>query len=103
MTINILADRYAAAKAVSDAAAKVTKELADQLKALGVETIEGKVTICEISLSERNTLDGKAVVAQLGEAWVKAHSKTTLVETIRIKAKPQKSLVADMVAELANA
>jgi hypothetical protein len=99
--INTLADRYAAAKAVSDEAAKITKALADELKALGQEVIEGKVTIVTVGLSERNTLDGKAVEAELGAEWVKAHSKTTLVESLRIKNKPQKSLVAEAIAEIA--
>jgi hypothetical protein len=47
-----------------------------------------------LGLSERGTLDGKAVAAELGADWVKAHTKITLVERITLKNKPIGTLVA---------
>lgn len=98
--INTLADRYAAAKAVLDEQAAIVAELKDAIKALGVEQIEGNSCFVNVGLSERSTLDGKAVETELGKAWVKAHSKVTLVERVTIKAKPQKNLVAAAVKQL---
>jgi hypothetical protein len=92
--INSLADRYAAAKAVADAAETALKLLKDEIKALGQEQIEGKSCFVNLGLSERGTLDGKAVVAKLGADWVKAHTKITLVERITLKNKPIGTLVA---------
>jgi hypothetical protein len=92
--INTLADRFAAAKAVADAAEAALKLLKDEIKALGQEQIEGKTCFVNLGLSERGTLDGKAVAAELGADWVKAHTKITLVERITLKNKPIGTLVA---------
>ena len=99
--INALADRYAAAKAVADAAAAEVKALADEIKALGQEQIEGSRCFLKIGLSERSTLDTKAVKAELGEQWVKDHSKVTLVTSLTIKAKPVGTLVAKALQNVA--
>ena len=92
--INSLADRYAAQKAVADAADAALKILKDEIKALGQEQIEGKTCFVNLGLHERGALDGKAVVAELGAEWVKAHTKFTLVERITLKNKPIGTLVA---------
>ena len=100
MSINILADRYCAAKAVLDEAEAQVKALKDEILALGVEVIEGNRNFVNVGLSERGSLDKKAVEDELGAAWVKAHTKVTLVTSLRIKAKPVKKLVAEAVLEL---
>lgn len=95
MTINTLADRYAAAKAVLDEAEAAVKALKNEIVALGVEVVEGNRNFVKVGLGQRNTLDAKAVEAELGAAWVKAHTKAGAVyEILTIKAKPVKVLVA---------
>jgi hypothetical protein len=100
MTINTLADRYAAAKAVLDAAEAEVKALKAEIVALGVDEVEGARNYVKIGLGERNTLDGKAVAAELGAAWVKAHSKSSVYEILRIVAKPVKKLVGEALEAL---
>jgi hypothetical protein len=102
MTINTLADRYAAAKKVLDDQEAIVKGLKAEIVALGVEEVEGARNFVKIGLGERNTLDTKAVEAELGAAWVKAHSKSSIYEILRIKAKPVKKLVGEALAELEN-
>jgi hypothetical protein len=103
MTTAALADKYIAAKAVLDAAEAVVKELKKEIAALGVEQIEGARGFVKIGLGQRNTLDGKAVEAELGAQWVKDHTKQGAVyEILTIKAKPIKVEVAKQLAELAS-
>ena len=101
MTINILADRYAAAKAVLDEAEAAVKAIKEEILALGAEEIEGRNCFVKVGLSERATLDKKAVERELGADWVVEHSKVTLVTSVRIAAKPVKKLVAEAHAEIA--
>ena len=101
MTINVLADKYAAAKAVLDEAETAVKALRAEIVALGLEEIEGRSCFVKLGLSERKTLDGKAVEAELGKDWVAAHSKVTLVERLTIKNKPVGTLVAKALEDLA--
>lgn len=100
MTINTLADRYAAAKAVLDAAEATVKELKAEIVALGVEQVEGARNFVNVGLAERSTLSTKDVIAELGAAWVKAHSSSSVYEVLRIKAKPVKKLVGEALALL---
>ncbi len=87
MTTNYtkLADLYAIAKAEADAAEKRAKALRDQIRALGMETVTGDAYDVTIGLSERVSLDRKALIELIGESAVEACSKTTLVETLRVK------------------
>ena len=82
-----LADRYAILKADADAIAKALDAVKNEIKATGLETIEGARAIVTVSLSERSTLDPKAVRALLTDEQVAACTKTTLVETLRVKPK----------------
>ena len=84
---NELADQYAACKIAAEAAEAQVKALRAEILALGAEEVEGFNCTIKVGLSERNTLDSKAVEAEMGKDWVKARSKTTLVESLRIKAK----------------
>ncbi len=99
--INTLADQYAAAKAVLDAAEAAVKEIKEQLVALGQEAVEGKSCIVTVSLGQRNSLDANAVEAALGADWVKAHTKAGAVyEILRIKNKPSAKLVRTAIDAL---
>lgn len=54
-------------------------------KALGVEKLEGNSYRLEHALSERSSLDTSALKKEMGEDWYKAHCKTMLVSTVRVK------------------
>jgi hypothetical protein len=103
MTINTLADRYAAAKKVLDDQEAIVKGLKAEIVALGVEEVEGARNFVIVGLRERNTLDTKAVLAKLGALWVKANTKSTVYENLTIKAKPVKKLVGEAIEELQQA
>ena len=80
-----LADRYAAAKGALDAAQQAVDALKAEIKAAGVARMEGAFYVVEVGLSERSTLDSKLAKTFLTEAQIDAATKTTMVETIRIK------------------
>lgn len=82
-----LADRYAAAKAQAEAIDAQLKELRALILATGKDRIIGERAIVEVALSERTALDSKAAKALLTADQIAACSKTTLVETLRIKVK----------------
>ena len=87
MILNNLADMYALAKAELDAAEARVADLKKQINALGVETLEGDHCTIVVDLSERTTVDSKAVRLILTDDQFKSVSKTTLVQSVRIKAK----------------
>jgi len=82
-----IADRYAALKFQIEALEQELSGIKTEIKALGQEQIEGDNVIVTLSLSERNSLDTTAVKKLLTEAQIKDCTKTSLVETIRIKPK----------------
>jgi len=82
-----LADRYAVLKADADAIAKALDAVKAEIKATGLDTIEGENAIVTVSLSERSTLDTKAAKALLTDEQIAACTKVTLVETLRVKPK----------------
>ncbi len=89
-----LADRYAVLKADADAIAKALDAVKAEIKATGLDTIEGENTIVTVSLSERSTLDTKAAKALLSDEQVAACTKVTLVETLRVKPKVGVTVIA---------
>lgn len=89
-----LADRYAVLKADADAIAKALDAVKAEIKATGLETIEGERAIVTVCLSERATLDTKAVKEILTEEQVAACTKVTLVETLRVKPKAGVTVIA---------
>lgn len=89
-----LADRYAVLKADADAIAKALDAVKAEIKATGLEVIEGDRSIVTVSLSERSTLDTKAVKEILTEEQVAACTKVTLVETLRVKPKAGVTVLA---------
>lgn len=62
-------------------------ELKAGLKALGLERIDGTQHTAVISLSERETVDSKALRMELGEAIIAPYLKRTLVETLKVTAR----------------
>lgn len=82
-----LADRYATLKFQIEALEQELSGVKAEIKALGQEQIEGDDVFVTLSLSERNSLDTTAVKKLLTEAQIKDCTRTTLVETIRIKPK----------------
>ena len=90
MTMNVtisLADRYAAAKAAADEAAKALEALKAEIKALGMETLHGLTCDVTLCLSEQRRLDNKLLSQFLTDEQIDACKKPVLVETIRVKAK----------------
>jgi ParB-like chromosome segregation protein Spo0J len=80
-----LADRYADIKAEIEGLERLLKEVKDEIKAAGREEIVGTRAIVTLGLSERNSLDTAAAKKFLTDAEIKFCTKTTLVETIRVK------------------
>jgi hypothetical protein len=61
-------------------------QLVTMLKSLGVERIDGTLHTAVVSLSERETLDTKAIKLDYPEL-VKPYLKATLVETLKLTAR----------------
>lgn len=89
-----LADRYAVLKADADAIAKALDAVKAEIKATGLETIEGERAIVVVALSERSTLDTKAVKELLTDEQVASCTKVILVETLRVKPKAGVTVIA---------
>ena len=87
MTNANLADRYASLKGQIDALTAELDAVKASIKTLGVPTLEGDHCTVTLSLSERSSLDTAAVKKLLTAEQIAANTKTSLVETIRIKAK----------------
>jgi|TARA_R110000868_G_scaffold6991_4_gene38482 translation initiation factor 2B subunit (eIF-2B alpha/beta/delta family) len=80
-----LADRYAALKNEIDALTAELNKVKGEIKATGMETIVGNMAIVTVGLSERSTLDTKAVKEILTAEQIADCTKITLVETLRVK------------------
>ena len=80
-----LADRYAALKNEIDALTAELNKVKAEIKATGMETIVGNMAIVTVALSERSTLDPKAVKEILTADQIATCTKVTLVETLRVK------------------
>ena len=82
-----LADRYAAALEAAKIATAAVDALKAEIKALGQPELAGDYCTVTLALSERTILDGKLAATYLTAEQVAACQKTSLVETIRVKAK----------------
>ena len=90
MSINVtisLADRYAAAKAVADAAAEAHDALNAEIKAAGIERHIGLTCDIVLALSEQRRIDNKLLQSYLTDEQIEACKKPVLVERITIKPK----------------
>ena len=63
------------------------KALADQLKAIGLGAYDGEQYRATVSFSERETLDMKVVREKLTPQFIRAHTRTTEVTTVRVVAR----------------
>ena len=87
MSINFtisLADRYAAAKAVADAAAEALDALKAEIKAAGIERHIGVTCDVILTLSEQRRIDNKLLQSYLTDDQINACRKAVLVETIKL-------------------
>jgi len=84
MSMN-LADKYALAKQEADAALATLDAIKVEIRALGREVIEGTHVLGTLSLSERRSFNAKLAAQYLTTEQVAACTRTTQVETIRIK------------------
>ena len=82
-----LADRYAILKADIDALTKELDKAKAEIIASGVDRVVGDSAIVEVALSERTTLESKAVKELLTPEQVASCSKTALITTLRVKPK----------------
>lgn len=82
-----LADKYQAIKLEIEALERLLAEVKAEIKATGLETIEGTNAIVTVGLSERSALDQKLVKELLSAEDLALCTKTTLIETIRVKSK----------------
>ena len=82
-----LADRYAILKGDIDLLTKELDKVKAAIKATGKDEIIGDLAIVTVSLSERSTLDTKAVKALLTDEQIASCTSVTLVETLRLKPK----------------
>lgn len=89
-----LADRYFTIKTEIEALTRLLDEVKGEIKATGFEQITGNLAIVTVGLSERVALDQKAVKAILTPAQIIECSKTTLIETIRVKATADVTVLA---------
>jgi cell division ATPase FtsA len=92
------ADRYAALKAIVDAAEKELKLLKAEIVATGSDLVQGDEYDVKVNLGERKTLDAKAVLAALGADWVAANTKATTYEILKVVPK---AVTVDLSAALA--
>lgn len=86
-----IADRYASLKFQIEALEQELSGVKTEIKALGQEQIEGDNVIVTLSIDERQTLETAAVRKLLTEAQIKACTKISVIETIRIKPKLKKA------------
>ncbi len=83
----VAVDELATVKAQIAALQVREKALVAALKATGMDRIVGTLHEAVISLSERETIDTKALRADLGEDCIKPYLRITDVETLRLTAR----------------
>lgn len=94
MTNMTLADRYALIDAEIKALEKAKDAIKAEIKATGRELIEGDKFDVVVGLSERSALDQAKVKALLTPAQIAACTKTTMIETLRVKAHAKHIVLA---------
>ena len=82
-----LADKYQAIKLEIEALERLLKDVKKEIKATGLETIEGTNAIVSVGLSERPILDQNLVKELLSADDLALCTKVTLIETVRVKSK----------------
>ncbi len=92
MSINVVipavaVDELAEVKAKIAALQEKEKAIVAALKATGRDRIVGTLHECTVSLSERTTVDVKALRADLGDDLIKPYERVTMVETLKVTAR----------------
>ena len=70
------------------------KVIKDTLKAEGAGAYEGDLFRATVSVSDRETLDMKAVREKLSPQFISAHTKVTSVACVKVSAKVNGKLAA---------
>jgi hypothetical protein len=87
ISLAAMVDELASLKAMIAPLQERETALKDALKATGMERIDGTKHTAVVTLSERETIDGKALRADLGEELVAPYLRRSLVETIKLTAR----------------
>lgn len=82
-----LVDRLAELKAMIEPMQKEEAAIKDQLKASGLERIDGTKHTAVNVLSERETIDTKQLRADLGEDIIAPYLSRSLVHALRLTAR----------------
>lgn len=85
-----LVELHAAKAAIEEQFEAVKKELLE----LGVEEVVLDAATVKVSEGIRFTLDNKAVIEELGQAWVDDHTKLTAFKQVRVTYKAAARKVA---------
>jgi len=80
-----IADEYGALDLQIKALTERKDALKDELKARGVEKVEGAKFTITVSTSTRTTYDDKAIREALGSEIVKQYERVTETMTLRVK------------------
>lgn len=91
-TTGQLVDKYGEMLARAAEIKKHADAIKAEIIANGAEAVEGKRYRCTVSLSERQSLDSKAVKAFLTPAQITACTKVSDVTTVRCTAKTGKGV-----------
>jgi len=83
----LLVDRIGTLKAEVAAQMDELKALEAELKAPGPGRTQGDLFEATVTISERDTLDMKAVRAKLSRQFIAANTTTTEVTTLRVTAR----------------
>jgi hypothetical protein len=85
--LSTLADEIGRLDAMKKAIEEKLTTLKAEIKAAGVEKVEGKMFVVTQKVDIRQTLDTNAVKAEMGQSWFDDHSKLAEIITVRVKAK----------------
>jgi len=88
----LLVDRIGTLKAEVAAQMDELKALEAELKAAGPGRTQGDLFEATVTISERDTLDMKAVREHLSRQFVQAHTVVTAVRTLKVAARSGKAL-----------
>jgi len=80
-------DALGAIKAQIAALEEREKELRDEVAAMGAGSHEGELFKVTVIMTERETLDMKAVRAKLSPQFITAHTRVTPVTTVKVAAR----------------
>ena len=92
VNLSAIADELGRLNAAADQLESKISALKAQIKASGIDEIEGNDFVVTQSKSIRQTLDTASVKKEMGQSWFDDRSKLAEVVTTRIKAKAKVSV-----------